>query len=52
VIAIGYAACHSRTVPYEGDVRYFVDENGDFYVPKIDMKDLVLYIDLPKESKS
>lgn len=45
-IAIGYGAHSSRTVPYQGSVRYTVDENGDFLVPKLTVNDVIIYSDL------
>ena len=47
-IAIGYPACQSKIVPYQGSVQYYQDANGVFCVPKIDATELIIYADMPK----
>lgn len=47
-IAIGYPACNSRIVPFIDSVRYYQDDNGDFCVPKLDAKELIIYSDMSK----
>lgn len=43
VVALGYPAHHSRVVPMQGDdVRYYLDENRDYCVPKRAMKEILL----------
>lgn len=45
VIALGYAAHESKAVPFEGSVKYFRDENGNFCVPKKSLSDVLVYSD-------
>lgn len=43
VVALGYPAHKSRVVPMQGDdVRYYLDENRDYCVPKRAMKEILL----------
>lgn len=52
VIALGYGEHCSQAVPYNGSCRYYTDENGNFSVPKIDAKDLLVYADLSENNES
>lgn len=43
MVALGYPACQSRLVPMQdGNVRYYLDENGDFCVPKRPLTEVLL----------
>ena len=43
VVALGYPAHKSHLVPVqENDVRYYLDENRDYCVPKRAMQDILL----------
>lgn len=44
-IALGYAGVGSRAVESEGDLAYYLDENGDFCVPKRSVKEVLIYND-------
>ena len=46
VIALGYAAHESKAVPFDGSVKYYQDENGDFCVPKKSLADVLVYTDV------
>ena len=50
-IALGFGAHCSRLVAFNGSYRYYPDKSGDFAVPKIDAKDLILYTDLHERRK-
>ena len=44
-IAFGYPAHKSSVVPIkDGQKNYWRDENGDYFVPKYELKDLVRYL--------
>ena len=45
VIALGYAAHESRAVPYDGSIKYYQDETGNFCVPKKSLDDVLIYAD-------
>lgn len=45
-IALGYAGVGSKAVECKGDLSYYLDENGDFCVPKKSAEELLLYSDL------
>ena len=40
VVALGYPAQQSEEAEFCGDVKYFMDENGDFHVPKRPMSEV------------
>ena len=48
-IALGYAAHGGKIVPYEGEFRYSLDENGDFLVPKKSVEELICYSDINED---
>ena len=44
-IAFGYPAHRSTVVPMkDGQKNYWRDENGDYYVPKYELEDIVCYL--------
>lgn len=44
-IAFGYPAHKSTIVPVEdGNTRYWRDENGDYFVPKLSLEEIVRYL--------
>lgn len=45
VIALGYAAHESRAVPFDGSIKYYQDETGNFCVPKKDLANVLVYTD-------
>ena len=45
VIALGYPAHESRTVPMGGSIRYTQDEKGDFLVPKWSTAEVIAFAD-------
>jgi len=45
VIALGYAAHESKAVPYDGSIKYYQDETGNFCVPKKGLDDVLIYAD-------
>ena len=45
VIALGYAAHESSAAPFEGNVKYYQDEDGNFHVPKKALEDVLVYTD-------
>lgn len=45
VIAFGYPSAKSRVVDFAGDIKYYLDENGDTCVPKKSLSDMVTYFD-------
>jgi len=45
VIAFGYPKKQSRTVEYTGDIKYFLDENGDTCVPKRSRDEVIRFFD-------
>lgn len=45
VIALGYAAHESKAVPFDGSIKYYQDEHGNFCVPKKSLADVLLYTD-------
>lgn len=45
VIALGYPAQESHVVSMEGSVRYSLDEDGNFLVPKWDTEDVLVFTD-------
>ena len=45
-IAVGFGAQKSRAVPFEGTVQYWLDENGDFCVPKKSLNDVLIFADV------
>ena len=46
VIALGYAAHESKAVPFDGEIKYYQDENGNFCVPKKRLADVLVYTDI------
>lgn len=46
VIALGYAAHESNAVPFDGSIKYYRDENGNFCVPKKSLSDVLVYTDV------
>ena len=44
-IALGYPAIQSKTVPQKESHRYFTDENGNFFVPKLSTEEVTLFAD-------
>ena len=46
VIALGYAAHESKAVPFDGSVKYYQDEDGNFCVPKKSLADVLVYTDI------
>lgn len=45
MVAFGYPAHKSRlTVIKDGDIKYYLDKNGDYVVPKREIKDVVGYL--------
>lgn len=48
-IALGYAGVGSKAVEANGDLSYYLDENGDFCVPKRSVEDVLLYDDTNQE---
>lgn len=43
MVAFGYPSHKSNIVPMkDGDVKYYVDENKDYYVPKRDLYDILI----------
>ena len=45
-IAVGCGAHQSTVVPFDGSVQYRQDENGDFYVPKKSIHDVLVFTDV------
>ena len=45
VIALGYAAHESKAVAFDGCVKYYQDEAGNFCVPKKSLADVLVYTD-------
>ncbi len=45
VIALGYAAHESKAVPFDGSIKYYQDENGNFCVPKKSLTQVLVYND-------
>lgn len=45
VIALGYAAHESKAVAYNGSIKYYQDEDGNFCVPKKGLNDVLVYTD-------
>ena len=43
VLALGYPAQESRVVPMADTVRYTLDENGDFLVPKWNTEEILVF---------
>lgn len=41
VIAFGYAAQESEAVPFDGSIKYTMDENGKIHVPKRAFNDVI-----------
>lgn len=48
-IALGYAAHGGKVVPYKGDFRYSLDEEGNFLVPKKSVEEVICYSDINEE---
>ena len=46
VIALGCAAQESKAVPFDGSIKYYRDEDGNFCVPKRSLEDVLVYTDL------
>ena len=44
-VALGYAAHTGKTISFNGDFRYRLDENGNFEVPKKSVSELICYSD-------
>ena len=51
-IALGYAGVGSRAVESEGNLAYYLDENGDFCVPKRSAKEVLIYNDTETEKNT
>ena len=45
VIALGYAAHESKAVAFDGSIKYYQDEEGNFCVPKRSLEGVLLYTD-------
>ena len=45
VIALGYPAHESKAVPFTGNIKYTMDEKGDFSVPKLSLSEVLVYSD-------
>lgn len=45
-IALGYAAVKSEAVEWAGSQKYFVDEEGSFFVPKRSLEEVLLFSDI------
>jgi len=45
VMAFGYPAHESKAVAFEGSIKYYRDENGNFCVPKRSLDDVLVYTD-------
>lgn len=45
VVALGYAAHESKAVAFDGSVKYYRDEDGNFCVPKRSLQDVLVYTD-------
>lgn len=41
VIALGYPAQESEEAPFEGDVKYYLDDEGKLHVPKRSMEEIL-----------
>ena len=50
VIALGYPAHESRTIPMGDSVRYTQDAQGDFLVPKWNTEDVLAFTDAQEET--
>lgn len=48
-IALGYAGVGSKAVESAGDLAYYLDENGDFRVPKRSVTEVLVYSDIENE---
>ena len=46
VIALGYAAQESKAVPFDSSIKYYIDEDGNFCVPKRSLEGVLVYTDL------
>ncbi|MBR5586737.1 MAG: nitroreductase family protein [Clostridia bacterium] len=44
VVALGYPAQNSEEAPFDGDVKYYMDDNGDFHVPKRAMDEIFKFM--------
>ncbi len=44
-LALGYAGVGSQAVESKGDLAYYLNENGDFRVPKRSVKEVLIYDD-------
>lgn len=46
LIALGYSECVSEIVdiPENGDIKYYLNENGSIIVPKVCFKDIAKFI--------
>ena len=51
VIALGYPAHESHTVPMEDSIRYFQDPKGDFLVPKWGTEEVLVFTDAQEDIK-
>lgn len=47
-IALGYAGVGSEAVDSKGDLAYYLNENGDFRVPKRTFEEVLIYSDIDK----
>lgn len=47
-IALGYAGIGSKAVDAKGDLSYYLDQNGDFCVPKRSVDEVLIYDDTKK----
>ena len=45
VVALGYAAHESKAVAFDGSIKYYRDEDGNFCVPKRSLNDVLVYTD-------
>ena len=48
-LALGYAGVGSRAVDSKGEIGYYLDENGDFCVPKRSLAEVLIYNDTNQE---
>lgn len=51
VIALGYPAHESHTVPMGDSIRYTQDETGNFFVPKWSAEEVIVFTDTQEETK-
>ncbi len=44
VMAFGYPSIESKPVDFEGDIKYYIDENGSYCVPKRPIDDIYRFL--------